>query len=93
MRPLIALLVLGTLTGCSTKYDLSGADWMKPGALIQQVTYDEMECVREAREGGYTPDLVVGGLVDVGRYFVEEGQRRGTYHRCMEARGYQPSGS
>jgi hypothetical protein len=93
MRIVIALLVLGALAGCSTKYDLSGADWTKPGTLLQQVTYDEMECVRAARDGGHTPDLIVGGLVDVGRYFVEESQRRGTYQRCMEARGYQPSGS
>ena len=93
MRIVIALLVLGAVAGCSTKYDLSGADWTKPDTLLQQVTYDEMECVRAARDGGHTPDLIVGGLVDVGRYFVEESQRRGTYRRCMEARGYQPSGS
>jgi hypothetical protein len=93
MRIVIALLVLGTLAGCSVKYDLSGGDWLKAGALVQEVTYDEMECVRAAREGGHTPDLFVGGLVDVGRYFVEENQRSGTYGRCMEARGYQPRGS
>ena len=91
MRIVIALLMLATLSGCSTKYDLTGADWTKPGTLIQQVTYDEMECVRAAREGGHTPDLFVGGLVDVGRYFVEERQRSGTYHRCMETKGYRPS--
>jgi hypothetical protein len=93
MRIAIALLVLGTLAGCSTKYDLSGADWMKAGALFQEVTYDEMECVRAAREGGHTPDLIVGGLADVARYLVEERQRSGTYHSCMQAKGYQPSGS
>jgi hypothetical protein len=93
MRPAILLLVLGALAGCSVKYDLTGADWTKPGALIQQVTYDEMECVREAREAGFTPDLIVGGLVDVARYAVEERQRSGAYHGCMQAKGYQPSGS
>ena len=86
MRLIVALLLLGTLAGCSTKYDLSGADWTKPG-----VTYDEMECVRSAREAGFTPDLIVGGLVDVGRYFVEERQRSSAYHRCMANKGYQPS--
>ncbi len=91
MRIAISLLVLGTLAGCSVKYDLSGADWTKAGVLVQEITYDEMECVRAAREGGHTPDLIVGGLVDVGRYFVEERQRSGTYHRCMETRGYRPS--
>lgn len=93
MRLAIALLVLGTLAGCSTKYDLSGADWTRPGALIQDATYDEMECVRAAREAGSTPDLIVGGLADLARYFVEERQRSGEYHSCMHARGYQPSGS
>lgn len=93
MRLAIALLALAALTGCSIKYDLSGAEWTKPGAMIQEVTYDEMECVRAARDAGYTPDLIVGGLVDVGRYAVEESQRGGAYSSCMEARGYQPSGS
>ncbi len=93
MRIVIALLVLGTLAGCSTKYDLSGAGWTKPGALFQDTTYDEMECVRAAREAGHTPNLIVGGLADVGRYFVEERQRSGEFHGCMHTRGYQPSGS
>ena len=50
MRLMIALLVLGTLAGCSTKYDLSGAKWTKPGTLIQDASYDEIECVRAARD-------------------------------------------
>lgn len=93
MRLAIAVLVLVTVAGCSTKYDLSGSDWTKPGAMIQDVTYDEMDCARNAREAGATPDLIVGGLVDVARYAIEEGERAGAYRRCMVARGYQPSGS
>ena len=93
MRLAIALLVLGTLAGCSTKYDLSGASWTKAGAMYQDVTYDEMECVRDAREAGQTPDLVVGGLLDVGRYFVEERQRTSAHDGCMLSKGYQRSGS
>jgi hypothetical protein len=93
MRLLTALLVLGTLTGCSTKYDLTGGNWTKAGPKIQDVTYDEMECVRGAREAGATPDLIVGGVADVGRYLVEERQRAGAYRSCMTARGYQPRGS
>jgi hypothetical protein len=91
MRLTIALLVLGTLAGCSVKYDLTGADWTKPGTMIQDATYDEMECVRGAREAGATPDLIVGGLVDVGRFFVEDRQRSSAYRSCMTAKGYQPS--
>ena len=80
MRLALAVLALGTLVGCSTKYELSGADWSRPG-------------VRAARDAGHTPDLIVGGLADVGRYFAEERQRGGVYRSCMQARGYQPSGS
>ena len=91
MRPAMALLALALLGGCTTKYDLTGSDWTKPGTLIQQITQDEMECVRDAREAGWTPDLVLGGLVDVARVFIEETQRSGRYRRCMTAKGYQPS--
>ena len=91
MRSATALLALALLAGCTTHYDLSGADWTKPGTMVQQVTHDEIECVRAAREAGRTPDLVVGGLVDVARIAIEEGQRRGSYARCMTAKGYQPS--
>lgn len=92
MRLALALLVaFGSLAGCTTKYDLSGAAWRKPDMGIQAVTLDELECVRAAREAGRTPDLVVGGLADVGRLFVEERQRSDAYKRCMVAKGYQPS--
>jgi hypothetical protein len=94
MRLALALLVaVGTLAGCTTRYDLSGADWTKSGAGILIVTLDEMECVREAREAGRTPDLIVGGVADVARLVVEEGQRGGAYRSCMLTKGYQPSGS
>jgi hypothetical protein len=91
MRLLVALVALGTLAGCSVKYDLSGAEWTKPGALIQTVTLDEMECVRAAREAGSTPELWIGGLADVVRYGIEESQRGGAYRSCMQAKGYQPA--
>jgi hypothetical protein len=91
MRPYAALLGILLLTGCSTKYDLIGSDWSKPNTLIQQTTQDEMDCVREAREAGSTPDLIVGGLVDIVRFEMEEAQRRGSYARCMTAKGYRPS--
>ena len=94
MRLLLALLVSANgLTGCTVKYDLSGADWTKAGTIIQAVTFDEMECVRVAREAGSTPELWLGGLADVGRMVVEEGQRGDAYRNCMLARGYQPTRS
>jgi hypothetical protein len=95
MRTALVLLALATLAGCSTKYDLTGSEWVKSGTgvLIQDVTYDEMECVRDAREAGHTPDLIVGGLVDIGRYFFEEHQRNSAFQRCMESKVYRRSGS
>jgi len=87
----IALLALLLLGGCYTKYDLVGADWTKPGTLIQQTTLDEIECVRDAREAGWTPDLIVGGVVDVGRMTIEEAQRSSSFKQCMVARGYRPN--
>jgi hypothetical protein len=91
MRPFLALLAILLLAGCANKYDLTGSDWTKPNTLFQQTTQDEMECVRDAREAGWTPDLIVGGLVDVARFAIEERQRRGTYASCMIAKGYRPS--
>ena len=91
MRSALALLAILLLAACSTKYDLSGADWTKRDTMIQQTTQDEMDCVRAAREAGWTPDLVVGGLVDLTRYNIEELQRRSSYRSCMTAKGYQPS--
>ena len=88
MRLAIALLGLLTLAGCTAKYDLAGTAWTKPNTLVQQATLDEIDCAREAREASQTPDLIVGGVVDVGRYFYEERQRFGTYEQCMISRGY-----
>ena len=91
MRPTLALLAILLLGGCYTKYDLSGADWSKRETIIQQTTLDEMECVRGAREAGSTVDVEIGGLVDLSRIAIEEGQRNSNYKDCMAARGYQPN--
>ena len=92
MRLAMALLVLlTTLTGCTVKYDLQGTDWKKSNTMLPQTTQDEMDCVRAAREDGWTPDLVLGGLLDVVRWNVGDRMRLSSYKRCMVARGYQPS--
>lgn len=92
MRSALALLALLPLVaGCYTKYDLTGAYWTKPSTMLRQTTQDETECVRGAREAGSTPDLGVGGLADLTRIAIEEGQRDGNYKSCMAARGYQPN--
>jgi hypothetical protein len=89
MRLTLALLALVALTGCTAKYDLAGTSWTKANTMVQQVTLDEIDCAREAREASHTPDLILGGLLDVGREFYEEHRRYGTYERCMASRGYE----
>jgi hypothetical protein len=81
------------LAGCATQFDISGGDWTKAGAGIQQVTLDEMDCARAASRSYGTPDLIVGGLADAIRAKIEDAQMESAFSRCMESRGYQPTRS
>jgi hypothetical protein len=91
MRLAVALITLATLSGCTVKYDLSGSDWRKTSTIIQQTTQDEIDCVRDAREAGWAPDLILGGLLDLARWEVTDLERLSSYRRCMVAKGYQPN--
>ena len=93
MRLGIARLRLLTLPGGSAKTDLAVPAGPKTNTLVHQVPLDDFHCARAAPEASSTPDLIVGGVVDVGRYFYEERQRFGTYERCMSARGYARTSS
>ena len=92
MRLALALLAVLALAGCAARFDMAGTEWGKPGDGIYQVTLDELECARSAAGSGGTPDLVVGGLVDVVRVVIEEGARTGSYKGCMTAKGYARKG-
>ncbi|OLA95557.1 MAG: hypothetical protein AUH20_05825 [Candidatus Rokubacteria bacterium 13_2_20CM_69_15_2] len=81
---LVAATVL--LLGCAL--DLSGSAWKKSGAMVQQVTADEMKCARQTYEIGYAPDLVVGGLLDVLRLAVNEARLQRAFRSCMTRTGY-----
>ena len=87
MKASVVLAALIALTGCTTIHDPS--DWTKPAATVQQITYDDMECERESRGIPGTPDLIVGGIVDISRIVIENGQREHIYKRCMKGRGYE----
>jgi hypothetical protein len=50
-----------------------------------------MDCARTASRAYWTPESVVGGLADVVRVYVEDGQMVTAFNRCMERKGYQPS--
>ena len=81
---LVAATVL--LLGCAL--DLGGSSWKKSGAMVQQVTADEMKCARQTYEIGYAPDLVVGGLLDVLRLAVNEARLQRAFRSCMTRTGY-----
>ena len=87
MRLVLAVLAGVALTGCATIHDLT--DWTKPATTMQQITADDVECERVARDAGHTPDLIVGGVVDVVRLAVEAKQRERSYRGCMQSRGYE----
>jgi len=84
---LVAAVLL--LTGCTL--DLRGTEWKKPGAMFQDVSLVEVECARQAFEIGPGPDLILGGLLDVGRIAVQESRQANAFSDCMTGAGYQRS--
>jgi hypothetical protein len=85
----VALALGLLLAGCTPAFDISGRDWTKPNVSINQVTLDQTECARKAFESGDTPDLLLGGLLDVGRLLVENSIQAGTYRGCLKDLGYE----
>lgn len=79
--------------GCAPHFDIGGREWAKPGAQVQQTTLDEMDCARTASRAYWTPDLIVGGLVDVVRVKIEDEQMSTAFSRCMHGKGYEPARS
>ena len=86
IAPLAAVLLL---TGCTL--DLRGNEWKKPGAMFQDVSLVEVECARKAFEIGPGPDLILGGLLDVGRLAVQESRQASAFSDCMKQAGYERS--
>ena len=84
---LMAVAVL--LTGCVL--DLRGTEWQKPGAMFQEVSAVEVQCARQAFEIGPGPDLILGGLLDVGRIAVHEVRQANAFSDCMKTAGYERS--
>jgi len=91
MRLHVTLMAAGLLlTGCTL--DLRGTEWNKPGAMFQDVSLVEVDCARKAFEIGPGPDLILGGLLDVGRIAVQESRQANAFSDCMTSAGYQRSG-
>ena len=91
MRVHVTVLAAGLLlTGCTL--DLRGTEWQKPGAMFQDVSLAEVECARRAFEIGPGSDLILGGVLDVGRIAVQESRQTNAFDNCMKSAGYQRSG-
>jgi len=82
-----ALLV----AGCTTRFDVAGAQWAKPGTQLPQTTQDEMDCARAAVDARPFPDTIVGGLADIAAAKYQDVKMSRDFSRCMTSRGYQPT--
>jgi hypothetical protein len=90
MRTLLVLVAVALLcTGCAL--DLRGTEWTKPGAMLPEVSVAELQCARKAFEIGPGPDLILGGLLDVGRIVVHEVRQSSEFSDCMKTAGYERS--
>jgi hypothetical protein len=78
------------LAGCAPAFDVAGRDWTRPNTSVPQVTLDETSCTREAYDAGWTPDLLLGGFLDLERIVIQNVAQIFAYDRCMTQRGYQP---
>jgi hypothetical protein len=93
VRTFAILVAAALLTGCTTRFDVGGREWMKPGAQFAQVTLDEMDCARVAVDARPFPDTIVGGLADVVAAKIQDAKMSHDFDRCMSDRGYQPTRS
>ena len=87
----LAALAAGLLllAGCTRVLDISGSEWRKANASIQQVTYDEVECARASEKVGNLPETFVGGIADAIVVPLEDRRRGAAYDACMRALGYE----
>ena len=83
---LIAGAMLLLLGGCVAVH--YPEQWTRPATSLAQITADEVDCDRASRDAGWTPDLILGGVLDIVRVMIERGQVEGAYAACLRARGY-----
>jgi len=93
MRATLIVAAAILVAGCTTRFDIGGGEWAKPGAQIAQTTFDEMECARVSVDARAFPDTIVGGLADVVTAKIQDIKMSRDFDRCMSARGYQPARS
>ena len=87
MRTLILVLLLLTLLGGCVAVHYP-EDWTHAGVSPQTRTADEVDCDRVSRDAAHTPDLIVGGVLDLVRVQTELSLIERAYSACMRSRGY-----
>ena len=93
MRAAVIVAAAILVAGCTTRFDIGGGDWARPGAQVAQTTFDEMECARVAVDARPFPDTIVGGLADVVVAKMQDFKMSRDFDHCMTGRGYQPARS
>ncbi len=63
--------------------------WTKADLDMRQFAADEHRCYVTAVAMPSSPDLIVGGLVDVARIFIDDASRSSAYYACMARHGYR----
>jgi len=91
VRALVVLVAAALLAGCTTRFDIGGREWTKPGAQLPQITLDEMDCARVAVDARPFPDTIIGGVADVVAAKMQDVKMSRDFDHCMNARGYQPT--
>lgn len=90
MRAILILATAALLAGCTTRFDIGGGEWAKPGVHGSQVSQDEMECARQAVDARVTPETALGGFADIVVVTLQDIQMSSVFDRCMGGKGYQP---
>jgi hypothetical protein len=88
---LVAVSTLALVAGCTSRFDIGGGEWAKPGAAIAQVTQDEMECARKAVDDRPYPETIVGGVADIAAAKYQDIRMSRVFDRCMTDKGYRPA--
>jgi hypothetical protein len=93
MRAILIVATAALLVGCTTRFDIGGGEWTKPGSQIARTTQDEMDCARVAVDARPFPDTIVGGLADIAAAKIQDIKMSRDFDRCMAGRGYQAAKS
>jgi hypothetical protein len=91
VKALAVVAAAALLAGCTTRFDIGGREWTKPGVQLPQTALDEMDCARVAVDARPFPDTIVGGLADIVAARYQDVKMSRDFTRCMTDRGYQPT--